>query len=572
MYKLQDSTDTIRSLLLTTEARLCLITTALLVGVLALGFLSPASADGIETGRQVDVARFLSQASIGFDSDLLVRVQDLGLDTWIIEQVKQPATHLSPYLLALQSRQKTEPQLTPVAHQWNKTRPPEIVGKRNFSTAWMRSVLNGSDTLRQKMAWSLSQILVVSNDSSARTIAAGDYYDVLLNNAFGNFYELLRAVTFHPMMGHYLTYLENKRADVSTRPDENFAREVMQLFTIGLWELNDDGSHVLSSSGEKTPTYNIKDIENAARVFTGFQLSKSDDDVTKWDRFLRPMVLDESTHDNDEKVFFNGSLVLDREQGAKKDVEDFLKALANHKNTAPFIIRRLIQHFVTSNPSPEYIYRVVERWRETDGNLGQVIHAILMDTEARRVSLPGSGKLKEPISRLVQVITTVGCYSKNQLAPGAYPGLQWWEPNISDIIGQAPMGQPSVFNFFEPDYMKPGLLADNELYTPEFQILDDVTSVEFANYVWRGLNDGFHIGRKSNGASNSVVCPSQSLEDEHKVRKFIDHADLMMAASTLSTVSKESIVGQAMSIRDPELRLPLITLAVASTPESAVLK
>jgi len=223
-------------------------------------------------------------------------------------------------------------------------------------------------------------------------------------------------------MGRYLSYLGNEKADLENNqfPDENYAREVMQLFTIGLWELNADGTFKLDKSGERIPTYNTQDIENGARVFTGFKLArKTEAASTRWDRFLLPMRLDEKLHDKDEKRFFNNRLVLKAGNSAEQDIELFLKALVTHTNTAPFISRRLIQQMTTSNPSPEYVQRVSDKWNETDGHLGEVVTAILLDPEAGSNN-SGFGKLRDPLSRVVQVIKFVGCYQESEITSNRY--------------------------------------------------------------------------------------------------------------------------------------------------------
>lgn len=517
-------------------------------------------------------ARFLLQSTLGFDRTMLAEVQSIGPEQWIDGQISRPANFLQPYLEALRKLQVGSNSGRVYQHQYNHKKPTSVVGKRNLSTAWMRAVLKGDDALRHKLAWSLSQILVVSNESSARTQAAANYYDLLLAGAFGSYHDLLSAVTYHAMTGHYLSYLGNQKADLKNNryPDENYAREIMQLFTIGLWELNSDGSYRLNNQGERIPTYTIADVEAGARVFTGFKLARVKAE-TRWDRFLVPMRLDDSLHDRGQKSFFRGQLVLPAGNNARGDIDSFIRALVNHRNTAPFISRRLIQQMVTSNPTPEYIGRVVKRWRDTDGNLGQVVKAILLDPEAR-LNRFSSGKLRDPLSRVVQVIKYLGCYDTAALQPDAYPGLQWWRPAVKEKIGIEPLRADSVFNFFEPGYSRPGLMQEAGLVGPEYQILDEVTSVEFINYLWTGLTNGFHIGQKRNNAVNSVVCKLPRLRSQESIYEFLMEANLMLTAERLDRAALASIANRAAENATPKTLASLLVTMVASTAESAIVR
>lgn len=523
---------------------------------------------------QENGSRFLLQSTLGFDSKMLEALLHTGRETWIEQQLQKKPTKIEPYLIALRVRQENSPTSARFEHQKLKNKSAKSVGKRNLSTAWLRAVLNGEDALRQKVAWALSQIFVVSNESTGRTLAAANYYDLILDQSFSNFYELLYSVTFHPMMGHYLSYLGNTKANKSKNiyPDENYAREVMQLFTIGLSQLNDDGTFTLDNKQQRIPTYNITDIENGARVFTGFQLAKATPGSTRWDRYREPMTLDNAQHDKERKSFFGGQLVLPAGNSAKKDIEAFLLALAKHPNTAPFISRRLIQHLTTSNPSPAYMRRVTSRWLQTQGNLGEVVTAILLDPEAI-ISPPNNhGKLKDPISRVVQVIKAFECFDPNEITSEAYPGLQWWNPSVLNLIGQEPMKAPSVFNFFEPDYSKPGFLKENGIYSPEFQILDEVTSIEFSNYLWQGLTSGFHRGRKKHGTSNSVQCNLTKLESARSLQSFLDYCNLMLTGGKLDKAALKRAASQAASLRRVKQQLPFMALVIATSPESAILR
>ena len=510
------------------------------------------------------------QSTLGFNEADLLELKATGKRQWLFTQRSKPSNLLSPYLKNLQRLQATEPA-DYFAHPYNARKPAENVVTRNLNTAWLRAVLQGDDALRQKTAWALSQILVVANDTSARTIAAAAYYDLLLENAFSHYGDLLEAVTWHPMMGRYLSYLGNEKADPQRNefPDENFAREVMQLFTIGLWQLNPDGTLQLDDSGERIPTYTIADIETGARVFTGFKLAGAKG-KGHFNRFLSPMRLVDKRHDKGAKEFFNGKLKLPAGMSAAEEIRTFLQALADHPNTAPFISRRLIQQMVSSNPSPGYVSRVSGRWVETNGHLGEVVSAILLDPEAQ-VRGAGFGKLRDPIGRLVQVIKALGCYKPSELAFDAYPGLQWWRADLMQKVGQEPMKADSVFSFFEPDYSKPGAMQSAGIVGPEFQILDEVTSVQFVNYLWDSLRRAFHTGRGTQN-KDSVVCDLPRLSKQIEIYEFLDHLNLMLAAGRISTESLAEVGSLVQAAKKESERAALAVTLIASSPESAILK
>ena len=541
---------------------------AFALGLSVFTTTAPAS-----TLSDLEAARFLLQSTLGFNQSMVNDVQFTGKKEWIKSQADRPASYLQPYLLHLRKLQIEHLDMR-FDHQFNSRKSRSVVGKRNISTTWLRSVLNGNDALRQKVAWALSQILVVSNESSARTIAAASYYDLLLEHAFGRYEELLKAVTWHPMMGHYLSYLGNEKADPKRNqfPDENYAREVMQLFTIGLWELNQDGTYRLNETGDRIPTYTIEDIEVGARVFTGFKLASNTGVMHgRWERFLKPMRLDEKRHDKSEKRFFGGRLVLSGGQSARADINGFLQALANHPNTAPFVSRRLIQQMVTSNPSPGYVGRVSSIWRNSNGHLGDVVSAILLDPEARNADAT-TGKLRDPLSRVVQIIKAFGCYDAPGLESNVYPGLQWWRPELSKVVGQEPMRADSVFSFFEPEYSKPGTMQRAGIVGPEFQILDEVTSVGFVNYIWSGLRRGFHLGRTYKGEVNSVTCELPTLANENQIAEFLGRANLMLAAGSLTHESIRSIAARVRESVAARQRAAFAVTLIASSPESAILR
>ena len=271
---------------------------------------------------------------------------------------------------------------------------------------WFDNTLNGSDQLRQRVAWALSQIFVVSQVGALQNLpnATADFYDMLARDAFGDYRKLLEDVTLHPAMGVYLSMLGNQKAVAGTnlRPDENYAREVMQLMSIGLVELNIDGSVKLDGGGQPVPTYDQSIIEGFARVFTGWNWSCQSTlpnctftnvrpqlaPVAGYNQVL-PMKLFAAQHETGTKKLLSG-LTLPAGQTGEKDLQDALDNIAAHPNVAPFLSKQLIQKLVTSNPSAAYVQRVAQVFNNDGtgrrGNLGAVVRAILMDAEARPAS------------------------------------------------------------------------------------------------------------------------------------------------------------------------------------------
>ena len=375
-----------------------------------------------------DAFRFLQQASIGFDEGHVQDVMNMGVEAWIDHQLTLPIDSVLPktieiweYLNSLQPSNDQDRRPT-----W-----------KHFNYAWWHMNTINADLLRHKVACALSEILVISRNSDLGSYGDGlaDYYDMLLTHSFGNYRDLLYDVTTHACMGFYLSHLENPKTDttIGQHPDENFAREIMQLFTIGLYELNNDGSHKMNN-GASIPTYNNDDIKEYAKVFTGLGIGDVEPDLLDpnnmyddtayfgmglWKANVRiPMRMyewddpwttwrDEDQHEDGPKYLLNGTIVPGGQSGFD-DINDAIDNLFNHANVGPFLAYRLIQRLVKSNPSPAYISRVADAFNGTGpygngrGNLASVIKAILMDVEARDVSYQMSdvhSKLVEPLFR-----------------------------------------------------------------------------------------------------------------------------------------------------------------------------
>ena len=527
-----------------------------------------------------NTVRFLMQSTMGFTRSDIEKTQSAGFAEWIKIQQKLPLTPTEPYIEFLSSFGNRDQSVPARELPYHKVLSDgNTVGYLNFSTAWIRSILGGRDLLRQRMAWALSQILVVSNKTNLLTEASANYYDLLLSNAFGSYEDLLLQVTLHPVMGRYLSYLGNQKADPKKNrvPDENFAREIMQLFSIGLWQLEENGNRKLDAHNNYIPTYTNKDIQELARVFTGFWLADSWlFGKIDWTKFDQPMSVYAGQHDNSAKTLLDGHIKIPANTNPMEEVKYVVKKLAQHPNTAPFITRKLIQNMVTSNPSADYIDRVVTVWKASNGNLGQVVTAILLDKEARE-SRPGASKtqkLKEPIIRITNVMKIFSCGSHLGKGPADYPGMQWWHPYLESEIQQEPLGAQSVFNFFDSDYSAPGTIAAKNLVSPEFQLLDAVNLARFTNYLWDGLNAGFHVhpfGLESDPFDCNFHHETQLLES-YGPEKLINYLSLMLTAETLSTERKLKIQRIMSKLQSSDEKVRAAILGVAVSSEGAILQ
>jgi uncharacterized protein (DUF1800 family) len=411
--------------------------------------------------------QFLNQATFGATLEETQAVIDLGYAAWIEDQVAKPASLQLPYLRSLARPQN----------------PAELQADR--VDVWFRNVVNGEDQLRQRVAFALSEMLVVSQLGALvnAPYALADYYDKLVLNAFGNYRELLEIVTLHPAMGVYLSMLGNEKPDPvrNIRPDENYARELMQLFSIGLVELNLDGTVRTDGLGQPVPTYDQAVIEGFAHVFTGwhfagapsFELAFPNDNNQ-----TVPMQLYPEFHDTGPKQLLG--VTLPAGQTGTRDLQMALDNIFNHPNVGPFIAIRLIQRLVTSNPSPGYVSRVAAAFDDNGfgerGDLGAVVRAILLDPEARpAMHMEIDGKMKEPLLRLTQLWRAYDAASQS----GAFPLAP-----AHIIFGQGPLQASHVFNFFSPFYAPPGEIRNSGLVAPELQIATEYQNTFVTNYIF----------------------------------------------------------------------------------------
>jgi uncharacterized protein (DUF1800 family) len=434
---------------------------------------------------------------------------------------------------------------------------------------WYKAAIDAPDQLRQRVAWALSQYFVVSRLGNNQPQAVErwlNYYDIFTRHAFGNFRDILDEVTWSPHMGYYLSHMENQKANPNqgTFPDENYAREVMQLFTIGLWELNEDGTRELDANGEAIPTYDNDDIFEFAKVFTGMRrpLSRGPDTNIEEisNNYIDPMRVKVNWHDFSAKTLLDGSTLgpfNQNENGVRNDVAGLLDHLFNHKNVPPFFARFMIQRFTVSNPSPAYIEAVAQAFKtgfydsSGSGNRGcmeATIKAVLLHPEARSASLaydPSHGKLREPLIRLIHVarafeITSLRTY-----------GWLYFK-DLHNTILQAPYESPSVFNFYRPDYAPNGAIGDASLNAPEFQIHNDVSALQLSNALITlivhgiagpGSNNYGNIGQRN--IIDSVLDFTYEDSISNDTSTLIDHLDLLLCAGRLSPENRATIEAAA---------------------------
>lgn len=417
---------------------------------------------------KIEAFQLLNQATFGATEADALGVIAMREEQWIADQMMKPASLQLPHMLSLP--------------------PPQFMGQLHADRVdiWFRNVLLEEDQLRQRVAFALSEIMVVSQLGAlqGRPFAVADYYDVLAENAFGNYRDLIEQVTLHPAMGVYLSMLGNEKPNpaLNIRPDENYARELMQLFSIGLVELNIDGTEVLDGNNQPIPTYDQATIEGFAHVFTGWTWRGSPSfgsgRVPVASQYF-PMELWPEFHDTGAKTLLNG-VVLPAGQTGEQDLAAALDNIFNHPNVGPFMAIRLIQRLTTSNPSPGYVRRVAEVFNNNGsgvrGDLGAVVRAILLDPEARpALPMEIDGKLKEPLLRLTQLFKAYNATS----ASGKYSLAASYI-----LFGQGPLQSPSVFNFFSPFFAPPGEIRNSNLVAPELEIATEYLNTLFTNYMF----------------------------------------------------------------------------------------
>ncbi|CAM3793432.1 DUF1800 domain-containing protein [Bordetella sputigena] len=494
-------------------------------------------------------SRFLAQATFGPTPAEIDRVVRMGYAAWLDEQLDMPPsqTHFD-WLLSIRADNE--------ANKGNGINAPLE------STLW-RKFIAAPDQVRTRAAFALSEIFVVGVSAITTNwplFGAASFMDTLAEHGLGDFRTLLGAVTLNVSMGCMLTYRGNRKEDPRTgrEPDENYAREVMQLFTIGLYQLNADGT-IRLDNGKPIETYNNDDVRGLAKVFTGWDLNGSEENVAF---HRRPMALNPALHSMTEKRFLGA--VIPAGTGGVASMNKALDVLCNHPNVGPFIGTQLIQRLVTSNPSPAYVGRVAavfaDDGRGRRGNLRAVVRAVLLDPEARFPDLasPTWGKVREPIVRFAAWARAFGASSTNG---------KWAMPDTTDNtirLAQSPMRSASVFNFFRPRYTPPGSpVAERGMVAPELQITDETSVAGYLNFVAIYVDRGWEDLQTAYAAEVAVAGDTRAL---------VDRIVLLMAGDAYDRGTAGEIARAVASIpaERPLDRVRAAITLVAATPDYLV--
>ena len=536
----------------------------------------------------IEASRFLFQAAFGGNKQLITDVINLGIEAWIDSQFLIPPTYATDTINGIYEDSKKIWILNGNDEANYPSRPNHV----HMNYTWWQNTMLADDILRQKMAYALSQILVLSSESDLTSygVAVANYYDRLIKHSFGNFYDLLYEVTRHPGMGNYLTYFRNKKTDESTNtyPDQNYAREVMQLFTIGLDSLNLDGTPALDTAGNRIPTYDNDDIIEFSKIFTGLAsgavapyITYTEDPYFNLSFYATAkdslMAMYDAYHEPGEKYLLNGYVVPDGQTGME-DLEDALMHLFNHPNVGPFISYRLIQRLVKSNPTPAYVESVATIFNNNGagvrGDLKAVLKAILMHPEAREctwINHPQQGQLREPFLRKTHFINSIGLLD-NSLEN--FWNYKYWFYNET---GQHPFHSPTVFNFYVPNYVPNGPIEDANLVAPEFQIHNSRTSIGFSKQVYYWVEN--LVALRTSGYEGYVITNPDfdSLEEIAKdADALIDYLDIRLTHGKLSTntreIIKETLNEFGTSGFDIDRRIRLATYLIMISPDYSILK
>ena len=457
--------------------------------------------------------RILEQATYGPTEDDMNEVQSLGLNQWVEKQLNSSSAYDSStdsHQSHLQKYKAIAKMSEPSTYESDSDFNNNFHGRTSDyqTAAWFDNALHGKDQLRQRVALALSELMVISG-SKQRTRFRGDslasYYDILAKYAFGNFRTLMGEVSRSPGMGIFLSHQGNKKFNSSsnTHPDENFARELMQLFSIGLWKMNQDGSMVKDSNGDPIASYTQDDVEELAKVMTGYDI-KGNSKYGKTSRangeeWSSPMEFNSTHHEYASKTFLGSTIGTEGSSNSEpSDLDQALEIIFQHQNVGSHVGRHLITRLVTSNPSSAYISRVAGIFNNDGtgirGNLKEVVKAVLLDDEARETEYSSDGnygKPKEPLLALTQFLRAFdvkpldGWKSRtNATMNGVYQFFY-----LENIIGQSPLRSETVFNFFASDFVPADShFISNSMVAPEFQIQSDTVLIKFHNLIRSSLN------------------------------------------------------------------------------------
>jgi uncharacterized protein (DUF1800 family) len=559
-----------------------------------LGFHS--SFDGVANGpaSDADASRFLAQATFGPTDADITHLRVVGYNGWLNEQFGASTSMQIPYLDWVEHLVcPPDDEYCNTVAEWAGTRLEiwtiNAVGTPDPS----RGQSIATDQLRQRVAFALSEIFVVSNSNgtlAGQPWALASFYDMLAVDAFGNFRTLLEDVTRHPAMGIFLSSIQNQKADPeqNIHPDENYAREVNQLFSIGLVQLNLDGTPQLEG-GQPIPTYDQATVRGFAAVFTGWDFNSvgcsvdyqdgvplccnnpdnpdqyfycgpnSSDDL-EWQQPMQPVdYWHDNTSDKQLLVYPGVALsggVLVHGGDAQAEMSAALDNIFHHPNVGPFIATRLIQRLVSSNPTPAYVQRVAQVFNDDGssshvrGNLKAVVEAILLDPEARYGQWQQAdtfGKLREPLLKITQVFRAMAARTPNgdPIYSGRAANLNPYPP-IEEQVGEAPLYSPTVFNFFKPDFAQPGEVRTRGLVSPEFQILSDTMSTSTPNYLFHQIFCSYTASERCWGSDDPQTLQMNEDRDAALAASdpaaLLDHYSLLLMGGQMSPFMREVLL------------------------------
>jgi uncharacterized protein (DUF1800 family) len=514
------------------------------------------------TPETAQAARFLLQAQFSASDAEIAAVQAQGYSAWLDAQLSVPSTI--------------------TGWDWMMAQGYNTVAAVNSTTPcdhmiW-KQLIGSSDAVRKRVALALSEFFVVSVSSlpiNSRSFAMAQYWDVLSAGALGNFRALLEEITLNPAMGVYLNTRGNKKTNgTGSAPDENYAREVLQLFSIGLYELNLDGTNKLDAKGLPIETYDQATVTSLANVFTGYNFDATGSTaITNPLQIKNRMVVTNSLHEYKAVTFLGKTIAANTEPLTA--LNQALDIIFNHTNVGPFLGKQLIQRLVTSNPSPAYVARVATVFNNNGngqrGDLKAVVKAILLDTEARdanKIAQPTWGKQSEPMLRFVQWARTFGGTSTTD---------QWVVGDLSDAatrLGQSPLRSGSVFNFFRPGYVPPNTaLATQGLTAPEFQLTNESTVAGYLNFALNFIRNG--VGAASGGIVPPPYTAELALASDSVA--LVNRLNLLLCAGQLSAVSQATISTAVATINvttatGPLTRVQAAVLLTMACPEYLVQK
>ena len=561
-------------------------------------FFAPTAAT-VPSVSKAEAYRFLNQATFGAteaDAAKLIALGDSSnaYSRWIDAEIAKPAS------VQLQAVELAYPNPLPTGFS-------VATLHANRAEQWFYNAMRGDDQLRQRVAFALSEIMVVSQVGTLINypFATADFHDTLARNAFANFRVLLEQVSLHPAMGIFLNMLGNQKAVAGTnlRPDENYAREMMQLFTIGLVQLNIDGTQKKDANGQPLPTYTQDIIEGFARAMTGWNWScpttRPTCTFTTTSGQLAPvfgynqvkaLAQYAPQHETGTKQLLTYSGValpnglVPANQTGEKDLQDALDNAFNHPNVGPFIAKQLIQKLVTSNPTPAYVQRVTEKFNNDGsgvrGNLAAVVKAILLDAEARNApsgsATATAGKLKEPLLRLTQFWRAYGATS----ASGKLGAARNFSGGAFNVFGEAPGQSPSVFNFYSPFYAPPGEIANANLVAPELQLSTEYLVAQQANFYYTQAFARTHMQAATLTADDVYINVTDELgvatDSEALVNRVAERllGGSTQLSTTLKNETKAQIERTALTATNQSTALPIrvadAIYMISTSPEFAL--